>query len=161
MSGENEPNDDQNKPVETPDWVPNDARELITKANNQAARYRTEKNQAVEAHTTALNQIQELTDKYDAAEKQRVEAMESLVKLNVALSAGVPGDRAAEFAARLVGNGEDELKADAEKLLSTFTFGGKARATDPSQGQGDGTSVSDLSPGGQWLKNALQRSSSR
>lgn len=142
MSGDNEqatPNEEA-KPVETPDWVPGDARELISKANNQAARFRTEKNQAVEAHTQALNQVQELTDKNAAAERERDELKSQLVKLNVALAAGVPGERAAEFAARLVGNNEEELKADAEKALALFGNSKNTtstRASDPSQGRGN------------------------
>lgn len=118
---------------EAPQW----ARDAITKANNEAAKYRTEKNAAVQAHTEALTQLAQVTDGKSAAEQARDTAANELSKLSIALDALVPGGRVSTIAARLQGSTEAELKADAQKLVEEFGLNSQTpRYVDPSQGRG-------------------------
>lgn len=118
---------------EMPQWV----KDELASVRNEAAQRRVEKNAAVTAHTEALAQVTALTDAKTAAEKAAADHAFELTKLKVALAAKVPGEQAAEFASRLRGSTEDELKADAENALKLFGGGKPARATDPSQGRGN------------------------
>lgn len=139
---ENETTAEKNESVDVlPDW----AREKLTKANNEAAKYRTEKNEAVEKAK------QEVTDSYT----EKVEALEAQVaerdsviqetrheteKLRAAIEAGIANDKVFTFADLLKGDNPEELKSHAEELKKLFTTEevrpAKAAATDPSQGSG-------------------------
>lgn len=126
------PAPDQN---EAPQW----ARDALSKANSEAARYRVERNEYKQQLDSALDQLKALTDSKTAVEQTASTASLELQKLLIALDAGVPGDRARSIAERLQGSTEDELKADAQKLISDFGLNAPAtptRATDPSQGRG-------------------------
>ena len=123
-----------------PQW----ARDAITRANNQAAERRVEIRQLTETNTALNNQLAESSDKLTAAETAANEKYLGLLKLNVALSAGVPGEQAAEFAELLQGSNEQELMDHADKIRK---FGGPTnqRPVDPSQGHG-GTGSATLTP---------------
>lgn len=120
------------------------ARKLITEANAEAAKYRTQRN-TIEADTTAKlkaefeEQFKVMSDTSSALTAERDTAMSDYNKLKVALEAGVPGDTAVEFAALLQGNNAEEYKAHAEKLKSMFGPGTKQRAVDHSAGFGGET----------------------
>jgi hypothetical protein len=145
--------------AELPDW----AREKLTKANGEAAKYRTEKNDAVnaakaEAKAAYETQITELTDKGTSLTSELAKATSDLSKIKVALSVGIPGESAAEFADLLKGENDAELKAHAEKLKTLFGDSVKpGRAVDPTQGA-NGTGAVDVSPGLDRLRNAYANS---
>lgn len=123
-----------------PQW----ARDAISRANNEAAGRRVEIRQLTDQNTQLQNQVVEATDNRTAAEKARDDKDHELLKLNVALSAGVPGEQAAEFAELLQGSNEQELRDYAEKVRK---FGGPTSQSpvDPSQGRG-GNDNTPLTP---------------
>ena len=67
-------------------------------------------------------------------------------RLCAALDAGWSGERARLVADRLTGSTRDEVQADAQRLAAQFPPDGgiadRSRATDPSQGRGNGGNVS-------------------
>lgn len=103
---------------ELPEW----AREKLTKANAEAASYRTKLREAekaaenaktpeeVEALVTALKAEREDQERKDA------EAARALLIENIALKHRLP----AKLANRLVGNTREELEADAKELAADF-----------------------------------------
>lgn len=125
---------------------------------DEAAAKRIEARDAKAELETTKGQIQTVTEEKVAAVTRADTAETQLLKLKVALSAGVPGEQAAEFAELLQGATEAELQAHAEKIRKFGGPGTPTRATDSSQALGASTPVSDLSPGGQWLKGALTNS---
>lgn len=132
---------------DAPEWV----RESLSKANAEAAKYRTERNALRDEHTAALNQIGELTDAKQAAEDRAKAAELELLKYKVAVQANVPG----ALIARLQGSTEEEIRADAEALMKSIPSSPvKRTATDPSQGRGEPDA--GLSPGGAFLAKALR-----
>lgn len=142
---ENNANDtDQNQATEDNDVLPDWAREKLTKANNEAAKYRNEKNDAVEAAKAEVTEsfqgkVQgletQLSEQGDEVSTSRLE----VEKLKATIEAGVTADKALSFAELLKGEDADELKSHAEELKGLFGSGeGETtppRATDPSQGQ--------------------------
>lgn len=118
-----------------PQW----ARDAISRANNEAAERRVALRQKTDEHTAALAQVQSIADEKAAAEKAANDSKAELLKLSIALDAGVPGERVRSIAARLQGSTEDELKADAAALVNEFGINAApvTRATDPSQGRGN------------------------
>lgn len=124
-----------------PDW----ARKSISDANNEAAKFRTELRTKTDEHTTALGQINALTDEKNELQSKLTASDLKLLKLTIALDAGVPGDRVRSIAERLVGENETELKADAAKVVADFGLTARTPATDPSQGSG-GTNPVTNSP---------------
>lgn len=115
-----------------PQW----ARDAISKGNNEAATFRTQLREKTNELTAALDNFATLAGEKDSAVERATVAETALLKLNVALNAGIPGDKAAVFAARLQGTTEDELKADADALKGAFGTEVIPSATDPSQGRG-------------------------
>lgn len=138
-----------------PQW----ARDAISRGNNEAAKYRTEKKAVEEQHTAALAQLQALSGEKDSAEAARVAAEKELLKFRVAVSTGVPGDKAGEFAALLQGDDETSLKEHASKLLGLFGAPGSSTppATDPTQGLGD-DGTAGLSTGAAFFASRLRGS---
>lgn len=122
------------------------ARKLITEANNEAAKYRTQKN-TIEQETTAKlkaefdDQFKAVSDNLSAITAERDSAHGNYDKLVAALHAGVPGDTAVEFAALLQGNSADEFKAHAEKLKGMFGVT-KQKAVDHTAGFNGNSSAS-------------------
>ena len=112
---------------ELPAW----ARESITKANREAAGYRTQLREleplaqkAREADEATKSEVQKAADRAAAAEKKAEEAEARALRLEVAASKGLN----AKQAARLVGATREELEADADELLADFTPGGGGEA---------------------------------
>lgn len=129
-----------NQTDELPEW----AREQITKANKQAAKYRTERNEAVEAAKAEVAasfqpKIEELEAQLSEKDTEVCSARNEVVRLKVALQAGIDADRALSFADLLKGENEDELRSHAEELKKLFgepsQDSGKRGAVDPSQGE--------------------------
>lgn len=129
--------------TETVDSLPEWAREKLTKANNEAAKYRNEKNDAVNTAKAALTAEfeQKLSEKdtaYTELQGQLSAKSLELLKLQVALDLDIPSKKAVKFAALLSGTNEDEIKAsaaDAKDLFGAVEV--KDRPTDPSQGSGN------------------------
>lgn len=118
-----------------PEW----ARKAISEANGEAASYRQKAKTAAdeakaEVTATFTEQLKTLSDEKTAIVAERDNASSNYNKLIAALSAGVPGDTAVEFAALLQGNSMDEYKDHAEKLKGMFGAGGRVKAVDPSHG---------------------------
>lgn len=126
---------------EIPQW----ARDQITKANNQAAKYRTEKNEAVEAAKKEVedsfsSKIEELEAAGQKANDEVTASRHEVDRIKAALEAGIATDKVLSFADLLKGENPDELRSHAESLKELFTTEEAPRAskaTDPSQGQGN------------------------
>lgn len=131
-----------------PEWV----RDKLTKANNEAAKYRTKAKDAAqqaqfEAEEKFSAQISTLTDEKAAIAAELENARLEFTKFRAALSVGIPGESASEFADLLKGSTEEEILSHAEKVKELFGVSAKpARATDPTQGL-DGGNVTGQSAG--------------
>lgn len=133
----------QGNTADLPEW----GRRAISEANAEAAKYRTKAQTAADearAETKAEydKQLQALATEKTSVITERDKAVTELTKLQVAITADVPGEQAVAFAELLKGNTKDELIAHAEQLKTMFgTPAARARATDKSQGLGGGTGV--------------------
>lgn len=129
---------------ELPDW----ARQQITDANAEAARYRVEKKEAIEAFKQ--ENIETLRAKESEWDAKVLEVNESLeaqkienLKLTAAVQSLAPNKKINDFAELLKGDTEDELQAHAEKLTELFSVVDDQgtppakRATDKSQSTGN------------------------
>lgn len=132
-------------PSELPEW----GRKAISEANAEAAKYRIKAQSAAdEARAQAQADFdakyKTVADEKSAITTERDQAATDLVKLKVALAAGVPGETAASFAELLKGNSEDELKTHAESLKNMFGVAGKSSAAvDLSHGFTSGSSSTE------------------
>lgn len=94
---------------ELPDW----AREKLTKANSEAASYRTKLR---EAEDKIAKLPEEIEVAVTTATTKLSEENRALLIENIALSTGLPK----KLHSRLVGNTREELEADAKELASDF-----------------------------------------
>lgn len=151
-SGEQESKKDD----ELPDW----AREKLTKANAEAAKYRTrvkELNDKLKAVEDASGKVEALTQQATDASAEAETAKLALLKLQTALSVeGIEAKNASEFADLLQGSTEDELKAHAEKVKKLLGVS-RSRATDPTQGR-SGDVKPSVGPGVDRLTYAYSNS---
>ena len=132
---------------ELPDW----ATKELASVRAEAARYRTEKNAAVEearAETLAAHQTEKSELESELSKSER-----NLLRLRIAVGAAVPADKIETFAERLQGDSEDDLRADADKLKAMFSTpeAQSQSAVDHSQGSGN-----HLPLNGDPLLNALK-----
>lgn len=116
---------------ELPDW----AREQISSANQEAAKFRVQLREAKDARKSLEDQIVTLTN-----EKAEVASSGSSIqfdfdRLVTAIKAEVPHEHIFSFAKTLQGSSEDELSAHAAELKQMFGTPSN-RAVDRSQGQG-------------------------
>ncbi|MDA3643787.1 hypothetical protein LZ318_11910 [Saccharopolyspora indica] len=148
----------------TEDSVPSWVRGQITKANNEAAKYRQRAKDAedkaqFEAEEKFGSQIKELTDAQAALTAELNNANLAISKLRAALAVGIPGESAAEFAELLQGETDNEIREHAEKVkeLMASSSSKKPRFTDPSQGLGGNAVASDpASNFGAFILNNLK-----
>lgn len=134
-TGENDGGHDDDRDTSgLPKW----ARNSLSKANNEAAKFRNELREKTEEHTQALAKLENLSGQVSQVESQRDSALADLNKLRTVLEAGVPGGQALALASRLQGTTDEELKADAEALVKQFNLDKAPRvpAYDPTQGRG-------------------------
>lgn len=129
---------DPTRVEDLPQW----AQKLITDTRGEAARYRTEKNSAVEqakaeakteAETVVAQQLQELSDKHAVLTVDLDNANATVLKLTAAVEAEVPVTQLLDFASLLQGSTAEEIKESAEKakrLLGPL----RTPAVDPTQG---------------------------
>jgi hypothetical protein len=156
--------DDNGTPTPTPQQttdLPEWARQAISTANAEAAAKRVELRTKNDELTAANSKITEIGAEKDAAVAAKAAADAALLKLTVALAAGIPGDKAAAVAERLRGNTKEEIEADAKSLVDNFGVNlapSAPSATDPSQGQGgnanSGTPEADMA---NFLKGEFSR----
>lgn len=157
--------------VSTPTGTPADAaqeahpspemypKEYVQELRNEAARYRTQKNEAVEATKAAVTaeftaKLAEKDVQITELSQQLQNAQLELEKLSVAVELGVPSDKVRAFAAILQGSDKDAITASAASAKELF--GGlttPSPAYDPTQGAGGG----DLPLNGDPLLNALKK----
>lgn len=123
-------------------------RKLLADARTEAAANRVkgkEKVEAAKAEITAEYEakLAQATAALEAAKSETASSVVQLSKLQAALDATVPDlkERVVDIAKRLVGQTDEELKADAARVKDLFgvtpTTPVKPKATDPSQGQGN------------------------
>lgn len=139
------PNVNPEASTEQNDVLPDWAREKLTKANAEAAKYRNEKNEAAEAakaETAAefQSKIEALeakvaeSDTATSASRTEVERLKATIEAGIATNA----EKAFSFAELLKGDNPDELRSHAEQLKQLFATEegtpSKQSATDPSQG---------------------------
>lgn len=126
-----------------PEW----AQKKITDLNNESANYRVRARDAriaAEAEVKAEfeTKISELATQNTTLSQELDTERVSSTKLKVALSTGLPGTQALEFADLLAGSNESEIKEHAQRLSKVTKLGNIA--FDPSQGLGGG---GDTPPG--------------
>lgn len=135
------------------------SKEYVQELRNEAARYRTQKNEAVEATKVALaTEFEAKLAEKDVAlteiQQQLSNAQLELEKLYVALEAKVPSEKVRAFAAILQGSDKDSISESAASAKELF--GGlneSSPAFDPTQGAGGGV----LPLNGDPLLNALKK----
>lgn len=144
---------------ELPDW----AREAINKANAEAAKYRTEKNSAVEAAkaevTDSFNsKIKELEAQIEEKDSEVSQANMSVERVKAAIKVGISTDKLESFAELLHGSTQEELVAHAEQLKGLFTVDrGSSKATDRSQGSSSESSPLNGDPILRAVENIIGR----
>lgn len=152
---------------QTVDQLPEWARNKISELRDEAAKYRTSKNSAVEEAKAAVSA--EFEAKLAEAEKSKedIEAERDLAKLDVvklrAAFGALSGDkaeetlsRADEFAGLIQGSNADEIATHASKLAGLFgTSTTRTPAVDRSPEGGDPALALNGDPLLQSLKSAL------
>jgi|HigsolmetaAR202D_1030399.scaffolds.fasta_scaffold07864_8 hypothetical protein len=120
-----------------PQW----AQEYIANLRQEAADHRVKKNQLQQELTAANEKLAGLQTELAEVKKTAESASMESKKLQIALEAGIPGEKAVSYAPRLVGNTEDELREDAKKLAADLAPAlgtvQQQPATDRSQGAGN------------------------
>lgn len=139
------PEADQQQPDDAPqegnvDDLPEWARKALTKANKETANYRTKLREveplakrAQELEEASKTEAERLNDRLTAAEQRAQEAELRALRLEVASAKGLTPTQAK----RLVGATKEELEADADDLLASFTDdNGTPRRPKPTPAQG-------------------------
>lgn len=120
------------------------SKEYVQELRNEAARYRTQKNEAVEAVKATLSaefdaKLAEKDVALAEVQNQLAEAQIELEKIFVAIDAQVPSEKVRAFAAILKGEDKDSLAESAKSAKELFGgLGSKSPAYDPTQGAGGG-----------------------
>lgn len=116
----------------TTDQLPEWGREKLTKANGEAAKYRTERNDALSALESARANETKLSEQLSETSGALAATNLELLKLKTALDSGVSSELAVEFAARLNGTDAESLAADAQKALKLYQpSNSRPAVTDP------------------------------
>lgn len=149
----------QSEKQELPDW----AREAINKANSEAAKYRTEKNSAVEAAKAEVtdsftSKIKELEAQIEEKSGEVSQANLNVERVKAAIKVGISTDKLESFAELLHGSTQEELVAHAEQLKDLFTVAnGASKATDRSQGSGGASGPLNGDPILDAVRNVINR----
>ena len=122
------------------------SKEYVQELRNEAARYRTQKNDAVEHAKAAVAQEFEakLTEKdtqFGELQTQYNQARLELEKLYIALESEVPSNKVRAFAAILQGDDTDSISASAAAAKELFVGLAPSPAIDPTQGSGGSGAV--------------------
>lgn len=125
------------------DALPEWARNEIAEARQEAAKFRVQKNEAVNEAKEAVKtqfegQIADLQNKLGATEDELSAKNIELLKLHAAIEAEVPTKYLSKFASLLKGSTAEELTAHAQEVKGLFgKTDAPVRAVDPSQGSGN------------------------
>lgn len=122
----------------------------LSKANREAASHRKRLSEFEDRDKTDQ---QRATERAAEAEKRAQLAETKLMRLEVAARKGLP----AELAARLQGDTEEDLEADADALAKLIGDKGEKKPTgrrDPDQGRGNGRADSEDHDMNDWLRRA-------
>ena len=103
------------------DYDPKRARELIDKLRNQVKELEPAAKKARELEELTKTEQQRLEERAAQAEKAAESTASEVLRLRVALRKGLTESQAK----RLIGSTEDEIEADADELLASFTSPGK------------------------------------
>ena len=118
--------------------------EYVQQLRGEAAKYRNEKKEAVEAARAEVTQqwetrLQQATNATADVQAELDTAKTDMVKVTTALTLGVPSEKVVQFASILKGGSEEEIRASAESAKELFGEVKKSQpATDPTQGSGGG-----------------------
>lgn len=121
--------------------LPDFAQKIIKALRSEAATHRHKARVAADKASILEQETAAMHAAKVHAESDLASAQLDLVRIRAALAAGVRAELAEDFAARLHGTTEDEIRADAARLKTTF--GVTARRGDPSQGASGGASMTD------------------
>lgn len=146
---------DQNKPDTF-------SREYVEELRAEAAKHRTEKNDAVEAAKAEVRA--EYEPKIEALEAQVAEAQSNqnevrteVDRLKATIDAGISHDKVYSFADLLKGENEDELRSHAEEIKQLFTQEETTPSTKPATDPSQGKSGDPLPLNGDPLLNAVTK----
>jgi len=143
-------------PAGNPNDLPEWAREAISRANSEAAERRIQIRELERQLADVNEKLAAAVDAKSAAEKTAGDSTTELMRLRIALDAGVPGERVRSIAARLKGSTEEELKADAEALVNEFGLNSPPataqRAVDPSQARSGSSSPVPSTPNAEFAQ---------
>lgn len=134
-------------------------KEYVQELRNEAAKYRIEKNEAVEQAKAAVaadfqKQMAEKDVALAEAQNQLGQAWIEMEKLYVSLDAKVPSERVRAFAEILKGEDPETIRESAKSAKELFTgLETKSPAIDPTQGSGGGVVPLNGDP----LLNALKK----
>jgi hypothetical protein len=112
------------------------SQKYVNQLRDEAARYRTEKNSAVDAAKDAVNQ--EWQTKFESETTRLTndlgDAWVHAGKLHAAIETFDPDAKAVAFASALKGSDPDSIQASAASLSKLFGATAQVKATDPTQG---------------------------
>lgn len=121
--------------------------DYVQTLRQEAAKYRTEKNDAVTAAKDAVNQdwatkVTGAEEKSSALEADLGDAWVYAAKIEAAVTAGVPSDKLLAFVQILKGSDDATIQASVESAKALFGgFGSTVPATDSTQGSGGVPSI--------------------
>jgi len=113
----------------------------VNQLRNEAAKYRVEKNEAVEAAKRATTEAvsNAFQSKMDALSADLGDAWVYAEKLHAAVESIHPESKALDFAAILTGADPESIRSSADKAKDLFGIStGRVTATDSTQGSGNG-----------------------
>lgn len=138
------------------------AREALTKANSEAAKYRTQvrdlepkAKQFDVLEQASKSDVQRFQERLTATEQKAADAERRALVASVALEKGLP----ASLARRLQGETQADLEADADELLAQFPpadNGPRRPAPDASQGS-SATGRSADQDAANWLQQLVRK----
>lgn len=140
---------------ELPQW----ARDAISRANSEAAAARIEKGNALANAKTLIeaeyaDRINQAATSYSELEVKFAEKSNRVAKLEAILNAGIPSDRALQFAELVQGSTEEEITASVGTIKDLFSQDPqRPPLVDHTQGQGS----NPLPLNGDGLLNAVKR----
>jgi hypothetical protein len=110
--------------------------DYVTKLRNEAAKYRTEKNAAVDAARQSTTEAvsHQFQSKLDGLTADLGDSWVYAQKLHSAIESLHPDSKALDFAAILQGSDPDSIRSAADKAKALFGVTAKVTATDTTQG---------------------------
>jgi phenylalanyl-tRNA synthetase alpha subunit len=136
-------------PENTPEKTPEFYESELKKAREEAAKYRTQKREAVEAAkaeaaTEWQAKLDEQVSAFEALKSEAQKTTQELTKLRAVLPEDLR-DQFTQLAARVKGDTPEEIEADAETVRALFggAHPARVRAVDPSPAGKQPTALND------------------